>query len=50
MNAINMPISKQNNVLSIVPQKVHNNEWNFYNLCQPQKCLLTKKKVPANPE
>ena len=32
MNAIKIPIFKHNNVLCIVTQKVHKNEWNVYNV------------------
>ena len=30
--------------LCIVTQKVHKNEWYVYNVCKPQKSLLTKEK------
>ena len=43
MNAIKIPIFKQNKVLWIVA-KLHKNEWNVYNVCKSQKNLLTKEK------
>ena len=44
INAIKIPISKQNYVLYNVTQKIRKNEWNVYNVCQPQKILLTNEK------
>ena len=44
INAIKIPIFRENNVLCIVAQKVHKNDWNVYNVRQPQKSLLTKEK------
>ena len=32
INAKEIPIYKRNNVLYIVTQKVHENEWNVYNV------------------
>ena len=49
-NATEIPIFKQNNVLCIVTQKVHKNEWNVYNVYQPQKKSSLERKVPANQE
>ena len=46
MNAIKILIFKQNNVLYIVTQKVHYNEWNVYNVCKPQK-VFSQKKSPS---
>ena len=43
MNALNIPIIKENNVLCLVTQKVHKHEWNVYNVCQPQKGFSRKK-------
>ena len=35
INAVKIPISKQNNVLCIIT-KLHKNEWKVYYVCQPQ--------------
>ena len=35
MNAIKIPIFKENNVLCIVTQNVPKNECNVYNVCKP---------------
>ena len=49
LDAIKIPIFKQNNVLCIVI-KVHPNELKIYHVCQPQRNFLSKEKAPANLE
>ena len=42
MNATEIPIFKQNNVLCIVTQKVHKNQWNVHNVCKTQEIFSQK--------
>ena len=50
IDAIKIPIFKQNNFLCIVTQKVPKNEGKVYPVCHSQKKSSHKRKVRANLE